>query len=119
MCILSAVVCLPLIVLAGIGFSDTSDRNNAGDCIQPYCGEGGYYHYRCTSKAYKNKLDEYQKCPERRRTSHTNLGIQIIVALVTALSAIFASSISCQVVCSGKQRAHPENDTLSHYSIVS
>ena len=77
MCILSAVVCLPLIVLAGIGFSSSSDCNEHRKC--------GTLHY----------------------------GIQIIVAWVTALSAISGSSISCQVVCGGKQCAHPENDTLS------
>ena len=42
-------------------------------------------------------------------TSHICFGMQMIVALVSALSAISASAISCRVVCCGKQRAIPEN----------
>ena len=78
MCILSAVVCLPMIVFASIGFSE-----------------------------------------KRGGTSHICFGIQMIVALVSALSAIFASSISCQVVCCRKQSDNPENPEAGQYEIPS
>ena len=79
MCILSAVVCLPMIVFASIGFSEK---------------RGG------TSLIFF-------------------FGSQMIVALVSALSAIFASSISCQVVCCRKQSDNPENPEAGQYEIPS
>ena len=97
--IISAVLCIPLIVCAAIGLSEESNyRNYYHDYDYPE--PEGYRRSR-----YR---EDYTRPVYSSGRSYTNsgtacYGFQIFVALVQAGVAIATSAMSCRIICCSKQ----------------
>ena len=82
--IISALLCLPLIIFASIGLSDES-------------------HYRNYGYNYGYGRSRYSSGRSYTNSGTACYGFQIFVALVQAGVAIATSAMSCRIICCSKQ----------------
>ena len=90
--IISALLCLPLIIFASIGLSDESNYHS-------------YYHdydygYNCSLLVTRSR---YSSGRSYTNSGTACYGFQIFVALVQAGVAIATSAMSCRIICCSKQ----------------
>ena len=100
LCIISALLSLPLIVFAGIGISDDSR-----DLQKEVFSTCKYYSRPIKKCSYPNERNccIAEKTYDAKISATTCYGFQIFVALVQAGVAIAASAMSCRILCCSKQ----------------